>query len=45
MRVMARNTDRAAHIYQGAKKHFDVESGPAFDASAARLAHRRTVDF
>ena len=44
-RVMARNKDTEVHIYQGTKKRFDVEDGPAFDASAARLAHRRTVDF
>ena len=44
-RVMARNKDTEVHIYQGAKRHFDVEDGAAFDASAARLAHRRTVDF
>ena len=44
-RVMARNKDTEVHVYQGTKKRFDVEDGPAFDAGAARLAHRRTVDF
>ena len=44
-RVMARNPDTEVHIYQGTKKRFDVEDGLAFDPSAARLAHRRTVDF
>ena len=44
-RVMARNKDTEVHLYQGTKKRFDVEDGPAFNATAARLAHQRTVDF